>query len=123
MRETRDDDDGSVTGTKRSRLSMAQVLPLVTLSVVVIVLGTAMGVVWYALTHSAVSMVEEHLGRAVNQLATTTAAGLRGVQARYALVARDPAIGREFENVEQAELERPPASLEAERSADRAAAP
>jgi signal transduction histidine kinase len=73
---------------------MAQTLALVALSVVVVVLGTAMVVVWYSLTHSAVAVVEERIDRSVKQLATATAAGLRQLHPRYAAVGRDTAVRR-----------------------------
>jgi signal transduction histidine kinase len=77
---------------------MAQTLSLVALSVVLVVLVTAMIVVWYSLTRSAVAVVEERLGRSVKQLAVVTAAGLRQAQPRYAAVARDTAIQRVLVN-------------------------
>lgn len=77
---------------------MAQTLSLVALSVVVVVLGTAMGVVWYTLTRSAVSVVEERIGRGVKQLAATSAANLRVAQPRYSAVARDSAVQRVLGN-------------------------
>jgi signal transduction histidine kinase len=77
---------------------MAQTLALVALSVVVVVLGTAMIVVWYSLTHSAVAVVEERIDRSVKQLATATAAGLRQLHPRYASVGRDTAVRRVLAN-------------------------
>jgi signal transduction histidine kinase len=77
---------------------MAQTLAFVALSVVVVVLGTAMVVVWYTLTHSAVQVVEERIDRSVKQLATATAAGLRQLQPRYESVARDTSIRRVLAN-------------------------
>jgi signal transduction histidine kinase len=73
---------------------MAQTLSFVALSVVVVVLGTAMGVVWYTLTRSAVSVVDERIDRSVKTLATVSANGLRQVQPRYSAVTHDTAVTR-----------------------------
>jgi signal transduction histidine kinase len=77
---------------------MAQTLSLVALSVVVVVLGTAIVVVWYTLTRSAVSAVEDRLGRSVRQLATASATGLRQALPRYSTVTHDTAVRRALLN-------------------------
>jgi signal transduction histidine kinase len=83
---------------------MAQTLSLVALSVVVVVLGTAMIVVWYTLTRSAVTVVEDRIDRSVKQLATATAAGVRQAQPRYSSVGRDTAIRRALANPDTKDL-------------------
>ena len=83
---------------KRSRLSLAQTLSFVALSVVVIVLGTAMAVVWYTLTRSAVSVVEDRVDRSVRTLAAATATGVRGAQTRYAAITHDTGVTRLLAN-------------------------
>src|SRR3954447_10771052 len=77
---------------------MAGTLSFVALSVVVVVLGTAMIVVWYTLTRSAVSVVEDRAQRSVRTLATGIGAGVRGAQPRYAAVAHDSAIAHLLAN-------------------------
>jgi signal transduction histidine kinase len=73
---------------------MAQTLSLVAASVVIVVLGTAMIVVWYTLTRSAVSDVEDRIQRSVTTLATGIATGMRSAQPRYSSVTRDTAVTR-----------------------------
>lgn len=77
---------------------MAQTLSLVALSVVVVVLGTAMVVVWYTLTYSAVREVADRVNRSVNQLALGSAAGLEAALPRYSAVAHDTAVRRILAN-------------------------
>ena len=73
---------------------MAQTLSLVAASVVIVVLGTAMIVVWYTLTRSAVSVVEDRIHRSVKTLATASGTGLRSALPRYSAVTRDSAVTR-----------------------------
>jgi hypothetical protein len=75
-----------------SRLSTAQTLSLVTAGIVLVVLVTALVVVRHALTQAALDSAQDRLDRSVRQLANVTATNVRTSRARYAAVARDPAI-------------------------------
>jgi PAS domain S-box-containing protein len=74
------------------RFSMAQTLSLLTTLVVVVVLATALVITSVTLTRSALEVARDRMTRGVNQLATVSATGIRAGAARYAAVARDPAL-------------------------------
>src|SRR6185503_6716548 len=89
----------AMTGTDRSGrarkgLSTAQVLSLLTTTVVVSVLAVAIAITGVTLTRTALASAQDRLTRTVRQLATVTVSNIRATQPRYAAVANDSAIGR-----------------------------
>ena len=80
--------------TGRRRLSTAQILSLLTGGIVLAVLTAAVAITRVTLSRSAVEVAQDRMTRAVRQLATVSATGLRQSQSRYAAAGRDPAIRR-----------------------------